>query len=254
VVFERVICGIDASEASLEAARQAARLVAADGRLVLLAVVETEVAVHAGWAAGAVLGELSEEAEQALARAHAEVAHLRLAEARLLDGPVVARFRNEIEQERATLVCVGTHGHSRAGGIALGSLTTTLLHDAPCSVLVARPPSDPAAFPSRIVVGVDGSTEADKAAAVAAALRDRFGASLLPLVASGGRSVDTERALDALPEGEVRPGKPVDVLVEACADADLLVVGSRGLHGVRALGSVGERVAHRAPCSVLAVR
>ena len=37
-------------------------------------------------------------------------------------------------------------------------------------------------------------------------------------------------------------------------DADLLVVGSRGLHGVRALGSVSERVAHRAPCSVLVVR
>jgi nucleotide-binding universal stress UspA family protein len=38
------------------------------------------------------------------------------------------------------------------------------------------------------------------------------------------------------------------------ADADLLVVGSRGLDGFRALGSVSERVAHEASCSVLVVR
>jgi nucleotide-binding universal stress UspA family protein len=44
------------------------------------------------------------------------------------------------------------------------------------------------------------------------------------------------------------------VLVEAAAGADLLVVGSRGLHGLRALGSVSERVAHRASCSTLVVR
>jgi nucleotide-binding universal stress UspA family protein len=31
-------------------------------------------------------------------------------------------------------------------------------------------------------------------------------------------------------------------------------VGSRGLHGLRALGSVSERVAHDASCSVLVVR
>jgi nucleotide-binding universal stress UspA family protein len=34
----------------------------------------------------------------------------------------------------------------------------------------------------------------------------------------------------------------------------LVAVGSRGLGGVRALGSVSERVAHRAPCSVLVAR
>lgn len=36
--------------------------------------------------------------------------------------------------------------------------------------------------------------------------------------------------------------------------AHLAVVGSRGLHGVKALGSVSERVAHDAACSVLVVR
>ena len=36
--------------------------------------------------------------------------------------------------------------------------------------------------------------------------------------------------------------------------ADLLVLGSRGLHGLAAIGSVSEQVAHRAKSSVLVVR
>ena len=47
---------------------------------------------------------------------------------------------------------------------------------------------------------------------------------------------------------------PVRALVDAGANADIVVVGSRGLHGLKALGSVSERVAHQAPCSVLVVR
>ena len=47
--------------------------------------------------------------------------------------------------------------------------------------------------------------------------------------------------------------QPVPALVERSREADLVVVGSRGLHGLRALGSVSERVAHRADCSVLVV-
>jgi len=48
--------------------------------------------------------------------------------------------------------------------------------------------------------------------------------------------------------------EPVAALVAAAADGDLLVVGSRGLHGLKALGSVSEQVAHQAGSSVLIVR
>ena len=48
--------------------------------------------------------------------------------------------------------------------------------------------------------------------------------------------------------------KPVPALLEAARDADLLIVGSRGVTGLCALGSVSERVAHHAPCSLLVVR
>jgi nucleotide-binding universal stress UspA family protein len=46
----------------------------------------------------------------------------------------------------------------------------------------------------------------------------------------------------------------VPALVAASQEADLLVVASRGLRGVRALGSVSERVAHQAHCSLLVYR
>jgi len=45
---------------------------------------------------------------------------------------------------------------------------------------------------------------------------------------------------------------PVDTFSDV--DTDLLVLGSRGLRGVHALGSVSERAAHRAGCSVLVIR
>ncbi len=53
---------------------------------------------------------------------------------------------------------------------------------------------------------------------------------------------------------EVVDEHPVRVLVRASMDADIVVVGSRGLHGLKSLGSVSERVAHQAACSVLVVR
>jgi nucleotide-binding universal stress UspA family protein len=254
VIFDRMICGVEPSEQSLEAVRQSARLVSGTGRLLLLGVVELDLAVHAGWAASHVIDQLRSDAETALERAHREIAHLRLAETRLVEGPAPVRFQEEIVREKATLLCLGIHGRHRATGILLGTLATTLLHDAPCSVLIARPPRDPTAFPSSVVVGVDGSQEARTAADVAVALGERYGASVRTIVAAGGKDVDLDALGPHAVAGEQVPGKPVDVLVKASAEADLLVIGSRGLHGLRSLGSVSERVAHEARCSVLVVR
>ena len=48
-------------------------------------------------------------------------------------------------------------------------------------------------------------------------------------------------------------GQPADVLCAEAKDADLLVVGSRGLGGFRGLllGSVSQQVVHHAPCPVV---
>jgi nucleotide-binding universal stress UspA family protein len=104
------------------------------------------------------------------------------------------------------------------------------------------------------VVGVDGSPPSFRAQAVARELAARFGAQLWPVVASG-KGVEKElvvQTVDRRHEELLDP--PVRALVVASTDADLVVVGSRHLRGLKALGSVSERVAHRAHCSVLIVR
>jgi nucleotide-binding universal stress UspA family protein len=56
------------------------------------------------------------------------------------------------------------------------------------------------------------------------------------------------------PELEERDGRALEMLIVESETADLIVVGSRGLRGLKALGSVSERIAHQASCSVLVVR
>lgn len=147
----------------------------------------------------------------------------------------------------------GAPASGRLGGIVLGSVGTHVLHRAPCSVLIARPSADETAFPRSIVVGHDGSKGAAAAAAAAKELAHRFDAVLRILVATGGDPVQIDPL--AQEKGlEWSSLRPTDALATVSAEADLLVVGSRGLRGVRALGSVSERVGHLARCSVLVVR
>jgi len=53
----------------------------------------------------------------------------------------------------------------------------------------------------------------------------------------------------------LKPGRAGVVVVSAAtaADASLVVMGSRRLEGLRAMGSVSRRVVHQARCSVLLV-
>jgi len=64
----------------------------------------------------------------------------------------------------------------------------------------------------------------------------------------------SERGIEA--EAVEGQGDPGAVIVEAAKDADLVVVGSRGLNPIERLllGSVSSKVVHRAPCDVLVVR
>jgi nucleotide-binding universal stress UspA family protein len=58
-------------------------------------------------------------------------------------------------------------------------------------------------------------------------------------------------------ECHTAPGDPADVLVEVArsVDADVLVVGNRGMRGTgrMIMPSVPNRGSHRAPCDVLIV-
>jgi nucleotide-binding universal stress UspA family protein len=249
-IFDRIVCGVDGSPESLEAARQAERLRSPDGTLRVAAVTEVKTAVHAGFAMSHVLEQLDAAARDGLHRAVDEV---HPASTHLLAGDPVPSLLSEIDGFDATLVAVGPRGHSRTAGMILGGVATELLHNAPCSVLFARE-SQFGEFPSSILVGLDGSESSLAAWAVAESIANRFDAELLPIAARGGKGFDAPKVWAVDPYAVIDPGHPVATLTELANEADLLVVGSRGLHGFKALGSVSERVAHRAPCSVLVVR
>jgi nucleotide-binding universal stress UspA family protein len=137
----------------------------------------------------------------------------------------------------------------------------------------------------RIVVGIDGSEAASRAlrwAAEEAAERSAeleivhvwerpqvyapMGVGAYPIdpetVREAARNVLDRAVSDAralAPEVRVRDrleeGAAGTVLVDAAHEAELLVVGSRGLSGLRRLflGSVSQQVAHHASCPVVIV-
>jgi len=125
-----------------------------------------------------------------------------------------------------------------------------------------------------IVVGIDGSDDGQRALRWAVDEARRRDATLevvyaWELTASHMLSPDPQgRARSILAESlasvntdglEVRPrlveGRPVPNLIHAAADADLLVVGSRGRSGVAAviLGSVSTACVHYSTCPVVVV-
>lgn len=249
-VFARTICAVGGTHGGLEAVRQVERLRPEDGTVVLVTVAETHLAAQAGMQATTAWEQIEAEAQRAVDAALeiAPASSTHIVEGRPTDGVLWA-----IGEEHATLVAC-ENGHSRAAGMILGSVATAMLHDAPCSVLIARKPRDPAHHPQSIVVGVDGSPESLAAMEAARALSERLGANMQALAATGGKPIDADRLREILPGLVFDDAAPVDALVRASGDADLVVVGSRGLHGIRSLGSVSERVAHRSACTVLAVR
>lgn len=246
--FGCVVCGVDGSRAGEEAVRQGAALCDDAGHMVLISVTTSAAAAHPE---AAVM--MREQAAAALESASRLVgAHP--SEQHELEGDAVAGLLATVERVGGSLLAVGSHGSGRVAGILAGSVATGLLHRARCSVLIARPPDADERFASRVVVGLDGSTASMRALSVAEHLSDRLGATL-SIVAAAGAALDLGE-LPAQTTARVRVDEhdPVDALLAAADDADLVVVGSRGLTGLHAIRSVSERLAHRARASVLVVR
>jgi nucleotide-binding universal stress UspA family protein len=170
------------------------------------------------------------------------------------------------EAARSDLLVVASHGGSRAGGIALGGTASVAVHRATVPVLVARRPPQGVAFPERILVATDGSPDAERAVELAARIGDRNGARVYLLSVDPARHGDPKRiavhtaqliaALGVEPTTLRLSGHAAERILETAAaeSVSLVALGSRGLAGVRALGSVSERVAHRARCSLLVAR
>lgn len=246
-VFDRIVCGVDGTPESLFAVKQATRLQRSEGSLLLVAVMSLAKAAHAGMAARHAAELLETGAEQAMA----EAKELVPADGKIVNGDPAKVLLNEAEH--ATLLALGSHDRRRTAGILLGTVATRMLHEAPCSVLIARPARDPETWPRRIVAGVDGSAESELAVSAARSVASSCGADLR-IVSATSDQVDRDVAQRVAPELEERDGRAVGVLRAESETADLVVVGSRGLQGLKSLGSVSERIAHQADCSVLVVR
>ena len=166
----------------------------------------------------------------------------------------------------ADLVVVGSHGHSVAGGRLIhGSTSQRVLYEARCSVRVARCSDAQRTGPVRVVIGFSGSPDASEAVEAVAARAWPQG-SEARLVVTGhepgrvgtGEAAARLRAAGLSVSEVTREGDPTHVLIaEAEAwDADSIIVGTKGLHGLQHLlrGSVAAAVAAGAQCSVEVVR
>ena len=58
----------------------------------------------------------------------------------VLFGSPESRIVETAEQMRSDLIVVGSHGYNRWERLLLGSVSDSVVHHAPCSVLVVRPP------------------------------------------------------------------------------------------------------------------
>jgi nucleotide-binding universal stress UspA family protein len=251
-IFDRIIVGVDGTEWGFEALRQALAL-APDGAVVrAVTALDTAPAIHTGFQAAHFADLLTQEAAEARATAETIIDGRPGADARVVRGKPVDVLRRERDTLGATLVALGGRRSSRFLGVMLGDTGTQLLHDAACSLLLACPSNEGTWQPHRIVVGLDSSSYARDALAVADEVAAGVGGSVEVVSATAGEDAQPDASWAERVQIWEEAG-PVQALVARSRDADLLVVGARGVHGIRAIGSVSERVAHQAHCTALVV-
>lgn len=211
-------------------------------------------------------------------------------EADVLEGTACDEIVRDAQEWWADLVVLGARGLGAFDTALLGSVSLDVARHAPCAVLVVK--GGPTRL-ERVVVGIDGSDESVNAARFAADLPPgaRRAVQLVgvvepihfPSCAPAVIHPQLRAAIDALKEerrtvlgkamdqviplfeahgaavSRVLPeGHPAPTIARMASDtgADLIVVGARGLGGVKRLllGSVSETVLRAARCPVLIVK
>lgn len=184
--------------------------------------------------------------------------------------------------ERADTVVVGARGHGSVAG-RLGSVSLQVAMHSCAPVVVVHAPA-PSSGP--VVVGVEGSLPSRAALAYAFEQAEHRAVPLTVVTAwqlefidgavvttpGSSRWVAVERRLAAsleqvlsdlraahpavLVDVRIVHARPADAVVDAAADAGLVVVGARGRGGFRGLllGSVSHEVLDRCTCPIAVVR
>jgi nucleotide-binding universal stress UspA family protein len=269
-----IIAGYDGSPGSQDALRWAAREASARG---------TVLTVCVAWAPE-YLAQMGDRSVCELARQRGKeilARGMRCAESVLDSGDVRAA---PVEGPPALVLCerssaaemvvVGSRGHGGLADPLLGPVAWQVAGYGQGRVVVVRGQWRPVnQSPGPVVVGTDGSPASQAAITFAfeeAALRD------VPLVAvcaladapgtlGGARQMEEDFSYNmTLQEKEypevtvlrqVAVGSPRPALLNAAAEAQMLVVGSRGLGGLEhmSLGSVVQAMLHHSPCPVAVV-
>lgn len=292
-MVERIVVGVDGSEGSVQALRWAlgealARKAVLEpvavwqspydfGEELLFPVAEEKIAAGA-----------KERLDAAVAEAVGDQRGV-VVEASVLHGDPAQTLCDRSSD--AELLVVGSRGHGGFAGLLLGSVSLKCAHHSRCPVAIvhnARHRETVSGPGGRVVVGVDGSEGSRRALRWAlsdagcrgwavdavSVWRDPYGGEMAfeyqaPYFRRD-RAARLERAEEDLAEAvaeavgaspavAVEPvvvdGDPAQILCDRSAEADLLVVGSRG-HGGFArllLGSVSSACAHHSRCPVVIV-
>ncbi|SDG29222.1 Nucleotide-binding universal stress protein, UspA family [Sinosporangium album] len=276
-----IVVGVDGSDTGLEAAAWAAREAEMRRAPVRVVYAMAEWALEmAEDAPHAEVGRwMRDNAATVLADAVARVKQEApdvAVESRLLgDDPRLALLE---EAKEADLLVVGNHGLGGFRGLLLGSVALGVSGQATCPVAVVRVP--PAPPRNVVVVGVDGSPGSLSVIEFAFAEAALRGAELHAVhawnssiigygpetLAEALEDAATERRLlaevvagcgERYPDVKViersRHGHPAEVLRLASADAELLVLGSRGRGPMAGLflGSVSHALLHHGNCPIV---
>ncbi|TCN31172.1 nucleotide-binding universal stress UspA family protein [Kribbella orskensis] len=196
-----------------------------------------------------------------------EIAHTAAAEVPA-DGGKVAGYPLPVllgESRTADLLVVGSGGPDSTLGPLIGSVSAELAAHAYCPVVVIRPQQS-GQTAHRVVAGYDGSAASEAALDFALAHANRHNLSLQVITVRPPHSDGHNVTEDLLATIKTRPagacaqllycdGHPAEQLLHHSADAELVVLGSRGRGGFNGLplGSVSQAVLQQAACPVAVI-
>lgn len=295
IVGHPIVVGVDGSASALHAAGWAANEAARRGvplRLVHGVDVSVSIAADVGrlGASTNFFEVLESDGRGRLAEAEAMVrqAHPQLEVAiDLLSGHPVPLLIDL--SQTACMMVLGSRGLGGFSGILAGSTAVSLVTHGHCPVAVVRGRAPDEAPPTQgpVVVGVDGSPASEAAIAMAFEETSWRNVDLVAVhtwidfssdysyayahhfIVDWNRIETEEQELlaqrlagwqEKYPDVTVRRvitrARPVHHLLEHAAEAQLLVVGSRGRGGIAGmlLGSTSQALIYHSPCPLLVVR
>jgi nucleotide-binding universal stress UspA family protein len=269
-----IVVGYDGSPGSDEALRWAAREAWARGTVltILHAWPPEELALLGDGLIQDAVRQLSEEILARGVRLAKTVPDLHEVRTVAADGAPARRLCER--SSPAEMVVIGSRGHGGVSGSLLGPVAWQVACHAEGRIVIVRGQWRPVnQAPGPVVAGADGSLDSQAALTVAAeeaALRNVPLIALCALADAPGRIGGTRHMEEGFgclmtslekehPEvavlRQVASGSPRSALLAAAAEAQLLVLGARGLGGVKgmSLGSVAVALLHHAPCPVAVI-